>query len=227
MDLLNTRFLVVPKAERTWVPDPERYRRVLENDSVVVYENRQALPRLFWVPQVRQADRWSALAALKSGRVGDDPFDPRRSALVEVPPGVPPPDPALAAPPADRGADVEPRVEILDLQAGEARVRLESPVAGLLVHASNMASGWTATVDGTRVPVYRTDGFLQGVVVPAGSHEVRFRYDPVSFRAGAAASLVGLALVGAVLAWPSLLRRAGGVPAGPARAEGRTGEASG
>jgi hypothetical protein len=234
MDLLNTRFLVVSKAETAqgWAPDRKRYRQVHENDSIVVYENLQALPRFFWVSQVRQADRSTAFAALKFGRIGDDAFDPRRGALVEVPAGVPAPDPRLASPPDDAAAADGSAVQILDLRPGDARVRLESPADGLLVHASNMASGWTATVDGARVPVYRTNGFLQGVVVPAGSHEVRFRYDPMSFRVGAAASLVGLGLLGAVLAWPFLLgwagavlpqrapvsRRAGGGPA-PERTE--------
>jgi uncharacterized membrane protein YfhO len=106
-------------------------------------------------------------------------------------------------------------------------VRLENHVDGLLVHKSNITSGWTATVDGAAVPVYRTDGFLQGVVVPAGSHLVEFRYDPVSFKIGAATSLVGLGLMGAVLAWPVLLRRAGAVLPGPAGADARTGEAPG
>ena len=227
MDLLNTRFVVASRAAEGTSLDPERYRKVYENGSVVVYENRHALPRFFWVPQVRQADRWNALVALKTGRIGDDVFDPRRSALVEVPNGVPAPDPRLEVPPGPSGADRGHRVEILDMRPGDARVRLDSPADGLLVHGSNMASGWTATVDGARVPVYRTDGFVQGVVVPAGSHVVRFRYDPVSFKVGAATSLVGLGLVAAILAWPFLLRWAGADVPERAPAEGRTEEASG
>jgi hypothetical protein len=227
MDLLNTRFVVASRGGGRAALDPERYRKAYENESVVVYENLQALPRLFWVPRVRTADRWAGMAALKSGRVGDDVFDPRRSALVEVPRGVTGPDPTLATPPGDSNAELRSRVEILDLQPGEVRVRLESPADGLLVHGTNMASGWMAAVDGARVPVYRTDGFVQGVIVPAGSHVVEFRYAPVSFVVGAATSLAGLGLVGAVLAWPTLLRRAGAVPPEAIRAASRTDAAPG
>jgi uncharacterized membrane protein YfhO len=115
----------------------------------------------------------------------------------------------LENPPAASGGRPPTHVEVLDVKPGDARVRVESQVDGLLVHGSNMASGWTATLDGAPAPVYRTDGFLQGVIVPAGSRVVRFRYRPVSFTLGAATSLLGLALVGAVLVWPRLLRWAG------------------
>jgi hypothetical protein len=129
---------------------------------------------------------------------------PDRTALVEVPSGVPPPDPALQAPPDSSSAGQRHHIEILDMAPGEVRVRVGSEADGLLIHGSNMASGWTATVDGDPAPVYRTNGFLQGVVVPAGSHVVRFRYLPVSFALGAILSIVGLALVASVLVRPEL-----------------------
>jgi hypothetical protein len=209
MDLLNTRYVLVPRANQQIEIDPTRYREVFRNDEVLIFENRQAFPRFFWVPQVRQADRVDALRALKSGRFDDEVFQPDRSALIEVPDGVPAPDPALAVSPETSGPGYHPDLELLQMEAGDARVRVGSRVAGLLIHSTNMSSGWTAAIDGAPAPVYRTNGFLQGVVVPAGSHIVRFRYWPVSFTLGAVTSLAGLTFVGCILAWPSLLRGAG------------------
>ena len=63
--------------------------------------------------------------------------------------------------------------------------------------------GWRATLDGAEVPIHRADHALRAVRVPTGAHRVRFEYQPSSFRAGLALSLlgwVGLVGVGLVLA---------------------------
>ena len=57
--------------------------------------------------------------------------------------------------------------------------------------------GWRAAVDGLGSEIYRTDYLFRGVFVPAGQHVVRFVYEPVPFRLGAALSLLTiLALLG-------------------------------
>jgi hypothetical protein len=73
------------------------------------------------------------------------------------------------------------------------RLEVESPADGVLVNATNHARGWRAELDGVEVPLLRVDGFLQGVALPAGRHEVRFRYRPRAFFAGAAISALTLA----------------------------------
>ena len=63
-----------------------------------------------------------------------------------------------------------------------ARASAQSP--GLLVLTDVHYPGWKATVDGREVPIERVDYLLRGVPIPAGTHEVEFRYEPASFRAG-------------------------------------------
>jgi uncharacterized membrane protein YfhO len=55
-----------------------------------------------------------------------------------------------------------------------------------------------AWLDGSEVPVQRTDLAFSGVFVPAGSHRVELRYIPTSFEWGLAVSVVTL------LAWLGL-----------------------
>jgi uncharacterized membrane protein YfhO len=57
--------------------------------------------------------------------------------------------------------------------------------------------GWRADVDGERSDIHRTDYLFRGVYADTGSHQVRFRYTPGSYKAGLALSLVsaGIALV--------------------------------
>jgi hypothetical protein len=62
--------------------------------------------------------------------------------------------------------------------------------AGLLVLTDLHYPGWKATVDGRDVPIERVNYLLRGVPVSAGTHEVEFRYQPASFRAGWIISLL-------------------------------------
>lgn len=80
------------------------------------------------------------------------------------------------------------------IDAGEIEVEasVRGPDPGLLLISQSDYPGWIAEVDGERVPIVRTFGFLQGVWVPPGDHEIRLIYRPTSFLAG-----VGLALFAA------------------------------
>jgi len=70
-----------------------------------------------------------------------------------------------------------------------ARYRAEQPA--VLRLAVPFFPGWRAEVDGQDQPVFALDGALTGVRVPAGSHDIVFRYRPNWFTAGAAISAVG------------------------------------
>jgi len=48
--------------------------------------------------------------------------------------------------------------------------------------------GWTATVDGEPLPLYRADWTLRAALLPAGEHRVEMRFAPQSYRVGAAIS---------------------------------------
>ncbi len=50
--------------------------------------------------------------------------------------------------------------------------------------------GWRATVDGKAVPVERADYLITALPLPAGTHRVEYRYDPLSFKIGAACTLL-------------------------------------
>ncbi len=82
------------------------------------------------------------------------------------------------------------------------RVVVEATLAadGLLVLGDTFYPGWTATVDGAPAPIVRADYAFRGVALPAGRHEVRFRYAPLSALGGLAAAAIGT-LAALVLAW--------------------------
>jgi hypothetical protein len=77
-----------------------------------------------------------------------------------------------------------------------------------LVVSEAFFSGWHAQVDGRDTAIEPAFFGLRAVRVPAGDSVVSFRYEPASLRWGAAASALGLLLLGVGVWWG---RRAGRV----------------
>lgn len=48
---------------------------------------------------------------------------------------------------------------------------------------------WQVSIDGTKVPLYRVNYLLRGVEIPAGNHQIEFRFRPQSFYLGEKISL--------------------------------------
>ena len=78
-------------------------------------------------------------------------------------------------------------------------VELTANSPGVLVLADLAYPGWTARANGRPVPLLRADGLFRAVSLPAGTHQVAFRYRPASFYAGAALSAIGLLALLALL----------------------------
>lgn len=60
------------------------------------------------------------------------------------------------------------------------------------------ADGWQAFLDGQPVPHFRADWVLRAMQVPAGSHEIKFVFEPKEYKIGNTVSL--LSSIGVLLA---------------------------
>jgi len=56
-------------------------------------------------------------------------------------------------------------------------------------------AGWKCYIDGKESQYFRTDWVLRGMVVPAGDHEIKFTFKPVSYYAGNKISLASSVLL--------------------------------
>lgn len=126
-----------------------------------IYANARPLPR-----------------ALAVGRAEPDvggplPGDPAATVLIE----------GLAAATGSAGPAGE--AEITLRRREEVRVRVRMARDGHLVLGDRFHPFWMATVDGRPAPVLRANRIFRAVAIPAGPHEVVFRFDP--FRADALA----------------------------------------
>lgn len=107
------------------------------------------------------------------------------------------------------------RISGFEWQPDRRSFLLEAETAGSLVLAESYHPGWAARVGGKRVQCARhANAFLQ-ISVPPGRHRVEFEFRSRGLRAGAAVSLLSLALLAGVI----VRGRAGGRSAPPPAAD--------
>ncbi|RMF00151.1 MAG: hypothetical protein D6768_13445 [Chloroflexi bacterium] len=170
--LLNVRYIVANRD----IGDAG-LRPVFAEGDVRVFEMGDPFERAWLVGQVETApDVESAVARLLA-----DDFDLRRRAVVMQP----------LAGPLDSAEGGQVRVQ----QKSPSRLQLQVQAVGqnLLVISQTFYPGWRVWVDGQPAELLAVNGVQQGVVLPAGAHQVDLRFRPASFVWGAVIS--GLALL--------------------------------
>ncbi|HKA07534.1 MAG TPA: YfhO family protein, partial [Gemmataceae bacterium] len=98
--------------------------------------------------------------------------------------------------------------KIRSTKPNEVTIELDGKSAGLLVLTDPWYPGWVCRIDGTEVPIWRADYAFRGVIVPEGSREVVFRFEPRSYRNGRWVSLVTLTVVAIFFLVTAIRRRA-------------------
>lgn len=179
LDLMSVRYYLaigsLDPAQRAAI---ERFARApLETSGRIhVAERTQAAPRAYVAGRVLpESDSDAALATLI-----DPAFRPGRDAVAG---GVP--SELLGSPP---GPERAPRgtARIARYRPKEVRIRAQCRSRCLVVLTDLHYPGWRAYVGGREAEILRTNAVFRGVLVPSGSHEVLYRYEPLSLRAGAA-----------------------------------------
>lgn len=160
--------------------------RLAHSGDVKVYENADALPRAFVVSEARFAASDDEAIALMQR----PDFDPSKTVVIvgETPSVLHPS--SFIPQPFPRFTHYSPEYISLEVTADSA---------GYLVLTDAWYPGWVATVDGEPIEVLRADVLFRAVSIGAGTHRVEFRYEPATFRIGAAISIGAWAILGFVL----------------------------
>jgi hypothetical protein len=186
--------------------DLEKWQPVYDRDGALVLRNQKALPRVWLVGEAEAVGNEEALARIRGE---GKPFDPRRTALLEIEPrelAALPGGPITAAAFARIAAQENNRLVI----------ETNADTASVLVVSEVNYPGWVATVDGASAPIHSADFLLRGVMLPAGAHRVEMHYAAPAARKGALISVVTLLIIGALFVYAK--RRVLSVP--PALAGG-------
>jgi len=139
------------------------YLRSYSRPSQTVTQNPGALPRAWLVNNAvvieSKAERLKVL--------GEGPWDPRKTVILEdYPAGVPPV-------PTDRSAGT---ARVKSRKAGEFVVEAENDADAFLILSEAYYPGWSAEVDGSPADVLPANHLIQAVRLPSGKHVVRFSY---------------------------------------------------
>lgn len=148
-----------------------------------VYENHLCLPRVFVVPGAKIIkSEHEALEEILS-----DGFDPKKYVILEK-------KVEWGSPGLTRYS-----ASILKYSATEAVIQTESDGNAFLFFSDSYYPGWRAYVDGEQTEILRANYAFRSVKIPAGTHLVRFAYEPLALRLGAMISLFALAACAVIL----------------------------
>lgn len=81
-------------------------------------------------------------------------------------------------------------VSLISYQPNEVIFQTETNEPRLLFLSDNYYPGWQAYIDGQKNEILKADYTFRTVIVPKGSHKVRFIFRPLSFTIGASISLL-------------------------------------
>ncbi|MFC0532700.1 hypothetical protein [Phytohabitans kaempferiae] len=156
--------------------------RLVESVPAVIYERREAAPRIRWASEaIVEPDGVARVEQLSSGAL-------RPEQVVLDTPG-----------PAADGAPADLRIDEDGTDAIEVSVSARG--AGYLVIADAIQGQFKATVDGHAADLVPADHGLAAVAVPAGEHVVRVEYAaPYDNLGGWVSMLMVIALIAVVLA---------------------------
>ncbi|MEE3235585.1 MAG: YfhO family protein [Candidatus Latescibacterota bacterium] len=162
LNLLNGKYIVVPSTLPMEL-DTDRFPLVGSADNYTIFRNPSAMPWVYTVSSIQEVAGKPALERIAQGEV-----DLSKVALVEA---------ALPFE-LDGGPTEDDIINVTEHSPTDGVVRVSTQTKGprLLVLSENYQANWSAYVDGEKRPLVRANYVWKGVAVPAGSHEVEFRY---------------------------------------------------
>ncbi len=177
VDKLNVQYLVTSNP----LPENSVFEELwrggdYQGEAKFVYENPGALPRLFFVDDFQVHTGDEVLPRL----VADDTLDLSRTVLLEKTPSV--------APVSREGATAT----ITLYRLNEIRVEASLPSPAILVQSEVFYPRWKVEVDGEPAEIARANHVLRAVALPAGDHELVFRFDASLLEQSLAVSIIAL-----------------------------------
>ncbi len=167
--MLNVKYIVTDK------PMPfDGFGEILNDPKTHVYENLNALPRVYFVDKVEQKPDIDVLRSAK-----ENGFDPKQVAYVNG---------------ATINADVPDSTASVKITGYKDEI-LEADVNAsgnnfLFFGDTYIPTGWKAYIDGNKTPLYKVNHGFMGILVPKGRHKIEFNYAPTSFYISKYVSLV-------------------------------------
>ena len=184
VDLLGVKYLLSFEEYRF-----DNLQKVFTEGQTKVYENSNAFPRAFMVGKVIEVKNKKEAI----NKLFENKNDLRNIAIVEE----------HLAVPFQKTARFQSEINIGRYTEQHLAVNTRTNNPGFLVVSNMFYPGWQATIDGVKTKIVKTNYLLQGVLVPAGEHEIVLSFLPASFLLGLATSVLGITflLLWGVMIW--------------------------
>lgn len=191
MSLLGVKYIIETKngEKKDVLTSGQRFPASLftfayENENWRVWEYKEALPRAFLASDVRFVPKKNMGSVLfnPSTNLGN-------TVLIDEP-----------APFTSEQQTGPKMATVSSYTSNNVTVKTSSNGPEMLFLSDSYYPGWNAYVDEKLTKIYVADYAFRAVAVPHGDHTVEFRYEPLSWKIGAAITLLGL------LIWVYLVR---------------------
>jgi hypothetical protein len=196
LNLLSVRYVVVPVNVPPDRPDllnlAARYPTVYSDADIRILENMQALPRVWLVHAAQTVTSDQVLPKIQLGEI-----DPGKVALLETT------APKLRQP-DDSSAET---VSIDRMSDDEIRLSVTVTERALVMLSEVWDPGWSASLDGDAVRIYRADYLLRALLVNPGRHEIDLRFRATDVRNTLLLWSIPLPLLAAILIAEYVLQR--------------------
>ncbi|MEW6375392.1 MAG: YfhO family protein [Thermodesulfobacteriota bacterium] len=171
---------------------PGEKEDLLKGNTVKLYRNRNPFPRAWLVKDFKVMDPRTILSRMISME-----FSPDKEVLLEESP------PSLTAPslklrsvgdlPLKGGGKGGGKVEVISESNNRLQLRVKTTEEALLVLSDTYYLGWKVFVGRSPKKIYRANYAFRAVPLTAGTHQVEFVFEPISFKIGMLISLFTLA----------------------------------
>lgn len=170
LNMLNTKYFIIPT-----------------EDGPVAQVNPETNGNAWFVQEVKMVeDANEAILAL-------DGINTKRVAVVDS-------DFAEYLPKKEFSADTTAGIELISYQPNELVYRSNSANERLALFSEiYYPHGWQAYIDGEEAPHFRANYVLRAMMIPAGEHEITFKFEPDVVKTGSSIALASSILLGVLL----------------------------
>lgn len=170
LNMLNTKYFIIPTEE-----------------GVVAQQNPETNGNAWFVREVKVVEN------ANEEILGLDGINTRNVAVVDN-------DFAEYIPQQNFTVDSSAKIELVSYQPNELKYRYTAQNESMAVFSEiYYPNGWQAYIDGEEVPHFRANYVLRAMMVPAGEHEITFKFEPQVVKTGSSIALASSVLLGLLL----------------------------
>lgn len=149
----------------TYFDDLENYSLVYSGDDLVIYKNKNFLPRAWFVQQFEILNDTQII-----NKISNVDFDPRNTVLLtQLPSNIQ----------NDTFTKSDSNITITKYSPNEIVINVNNTAPGFLVLSERTSPGWNVFVDGNESEILEADYLLRSVYLNSGQHEIVFVFQPI------------------------------------------------